>query len=147
MSDRTNEAPSTCAIKRVLFVCTHNSARSQMAEGLLRALGSDRFIAVSAGTVASRVRPEAVAVMAEVGLDIGEQRSKTVEDVIHDGFDIVVTVCDDAKQSCPFVPGISQRLHWSIDDPSRVEGSAELRLEAFRSARDELKRRIETELF
>ena len=127
---------------RVLFICTHNSARSQMAEGLLRALHGDRYEAVSAGSETSRVRPEAVAVMAEAGIDIFSQRSKAIDEI--DGaVDVAVTVCDDAKEACPVIPGATRILHWSLPDPSQAEGTAEERLAVFRDVRDDLRRRIE----
>jgi arsenate reductase len=132
--------------KRVLFLCTHNSARSQMAEGLLRALGRGEYESFSAGTEKTRVRPEAIAVMAELGIDISGQTSKTLDSYLHEPFDEVITVCDSANESCPVFPGARSRRHWSIDDPSRVPGGEEVRLAAFREARDELRRRIETEL-
>ena len=132
--------------KRVLFLCTHNSARSQMAEGLLRALGHGAFESFSAGTEATRVRPEAIAAMRELGIDISGQASKTLTQFLGEPFDEVITVCDQANESCPVFPGARNRRHWSIDDPSRVQGSEEERLAAFRRARDELRRRIETEL-
>lgn len=131
---------------RVLFLCTHNSARSQMAEGLLRHLAGDRFEAMSAGTEATHVRPEAVSVMAEIGTDISGQESETLDRYLGESFDYVVTVCDAANEACPFFPGAKARLHWSIDDPSRVKGEREARLAAFRSARDEIRARIEREL-
>ena len=134
------------ARSRVLFLCTHNSARSQMAEGLLRHLAGDRFEAMSAGTEATSVRPEAISAMAELGADIAGQESKTLERYLGESFDHVVTVCDAANEACPFFPGTRERLHWSIDDPSRVTGGSEERLEAFRSARDEIRARIESEL-
>jgi len=131
---------------RVLFICTHNSARSQMAEGLLRALGGTEFDAYSAGTVATSVRPEAIEVMREIGIDISGQRSKTLERYIGESFDEVITVCDDAKDACPVFPRARHQRHWSIPDPSAVAGGDEKRLAAFRSARDELRVRIESEL-
>lgn len=131
---------------RVLFLCTHNSARSQMAEGLLRALGSGAWESHSAGTEQTRVRPEAVAAMAELGIDIAGQTSKTLERYLPERFDLVVTVCDSANQSCPVFPNAAKRLHWSIDDPSGVQGSDEERVAAFRRARDEIKGRIEREI-
>lgn len=134
------------ARSRVLFLCTHNSARSQMAEGLLRHLAGDRFEAMSAGTEATSVRPEAVSAMAELGADISGQESKTLDRYLGEPFDYVVTVCDAANEACPFFPGARDRLHWSIDDPSQVTGDHEERLEAFRSARDEIRARIENEL-
>jgi arsenate reductase (thioredoxin) len=127
---------------RVLFVCTHNSARSQMAEGMLRAWGGGRFEAFSAGTEATHVRPEAIEVMSEIGIDIGAQHSKTVVPFIGEAFSWVVTVCDAAKESCPVIPGAAQQAHWSIDDPSEVEGSEAERLAAFRSARDDIRDRL-----
>jgi arsenate reductase (thioredoxin) len=127
---------------RVLFVCTHNSARSQMAEGMVRAWGGDGFDAFSAGTEASRVRPEAIAVMREIGIDISAHASKTILPFLGEAFSWVITVCDAAKESCPVIPGAAQQAHWSIVDPSVVEGSEEERLEAFRTARDLLRDRV-----
>jgi arsenate reductase (thioredoxin) len=127
---------------RVIFVCTHNSARSQMAEGMLRAWGGGRYEVVSAGTRATRVRPEAIAVMREIGIDIARHASKTLDPFLGASFDWLVTVCDQANETCPTLPGVAQRLHWSIDDPSRVEGDDEERLAAFRAARDDLGDRI-----
>lgn len=131
---------------RVLFLCTHNSARSQMAEGLLRALGGGRYEVFSAGTVATRVRSEAISAMQELGIDIGGQESKTLERYLREPFDEVITVCDSANESCPVFPGARHRRHWSIDDPSGVQGTDEARLAAFRRARDALRRRITAEL-
>lgn len=130
-------------MQRVLFVCTHNSARSQMAEGLLRARASHLFEAMSAGTEAGQVHPLAVAAMAEIGIDISGHRAKSVEDVMAEPFDCVVTVCDQARESCPVFPGAAQRIHWSFPDPSAVHGSESERLEAFRAVRDEMAERIE----
>lgn len=127
---------------RVLFLCTHNSARSQMAEGLLRSLGGDRFEVQSAGTVATRVRPEAIAAMAELGIDISGQASKELAPFIGESFDRVITVCDQAKESCPIFPGARSTAHWSIDDPAAVAGSEDERRAAFRRARDELRVRV-----
>ena len=129
---------------RVLFVCSHNSARSQMAEGMVRAWGGDRFAAFSAGTEASDVRPEAIAVMGEIGIDISGHTSKTIVPFLGEAFAWVITVCDAAKESCPVIPGAAQQAHWSIDDPSTVEGGEEERLEAFRAARDHLRDRVHT---
>jgi arsenate reductase (thioredoxin) len=126
----------------VIFVCTHNSARSQMAEGMLRAWAGDRFEVVSAGTEATRVRPEAIAVMHEIGIDISGHTSKTLEPFLGRRFSWLVTVCDQANESCPTIPGVEQRAHWSIDDPSRVTGDETARLAAFREARDRLRDRI-----
>jgi arsenate reductase len=128
--------------QRVIFVCTHNSARSQMAEGMLRAWGADRFIAFSAGTEATRVRPEAIRVMDEIGIDISQQVSKTLDPFLGEAFHWLITVCDDAKEACPTIPGVAQQAHWSVEDPSAVDGDEETRLVAFRVARDELRDRI-----
>ena len=132
--------------ERALFVCTHNSARSQMAEGLLRGLAGDQFEALSAGTEATRVRPGAVSVMDELGIDISGQESKTLDRYLGETFDYVITVCDDANEACPFFPGAKKRLHWSFEDPSKAEGSEEERLAVFRSVRDRIRRRIEEDL-
>ena len=126
---------------RVLFLCTGNSARSQMAEGLLRDLAGDRFEVVSAGTIASFVRPQAIAVMNEIGIDISAHRSKSADELLDGEFDYVITVCDQANQRCPVFSGPAKRLHWSIDDPV-VSGSESEQLAAFRRARDELHQRI-----
>ena len=133
------DAPMT---RRVLFLCTHNSARSQMAEGLLRSLGDGRYEALSAGTVATSVRPEAVAVMREIGVDIGQQQSKTLERFLGEPLDWLITVCDQAREACPVLPGVVRQLHWSVEDPAAVTGSGEERLAAFRAARDDLAQRI-----
>jgi arsenate reductase len=128
--------------QRVLFICWHNSARSQMAEGFLRAFAGERFDAFSAGIEAAPVRPEATAVMAEIGIDIGGQRSKTLHQFLDQPFDWLITVCDDARQSCPVFPGVERTLHWSIEDPARATGPDDVRLLAFRGARDDLRNRI-----
>ncbi len=128
---------------RVLFLCTGNSARSQMAEGLLRVLGPDQFEVSSAGTIASFVRPQAIAVMNEIGIDISGHRSKSADEFLDDEFDYVITVCDHANQRCPVFSGPAKRLHWSIDDPV-IAGSESEQLAAFRRAREELDQRIRT---
>jgi arsenate reductase len=125
--------------KRVLILCTGNSARSQMAEGLLRNDAGDRFTVDSAGTKPSTVRPEAIAVMREAGIDITSHRSKHVDEFTGQDFDYVLTVCDNVKESCPVFFGKANRLHRSFDDPAAVEGSEEKRLAAFRGVRDELR--------
>ena len=129
--------------QRVIFVCTHNSARSQMAEGMLRAWGGDRFEALSAGTEATGVRPEAIRVMEEIGIDISGHSSKTLDPFLGESFSWLITVCDQAKEACPIIPGVAQQAHWSIDDPSGGDGDEEARLQAFRSARDVLRGRIQ----
>jgi arsenate reductase len=127
--------------KRVLILCTGNSARSQMAEGLLRHLGGDYFEVFSAGVVASFVRPPAIEAMKEIGIDISQHWSKSISEFANDAFDYVITVCDNANQRCPVFPGRVRRIHWSIDDPV-VSGSEQAQLEAFREARDDLRPRI-----
>ena len=128
--------------KKVLFVCTGNSARSQMAEGLLRHAGANRFSVSSAGTSPTHVRPEAVAVMQEVGIDISNHRSKGVDEFAGQEFDYIITVCDNANETCPVFPGKAERLHWSFRDPAAVEGSDEQRQAAFRKVRNEIRTRI-----
>lgn len=125
---------------RVLFLCTHNSARSQMAEGFLRAMAGDRFEVGSAGTEKTSVNPLAIRVMAERGIDISGQTSKLYSDL--ESWDCLITVCDDANERCPWVPGSVERLHWSFPDPSRVTGTAEERLVVFRRVRDQIQERL-----
>ena|SRR5258708_6796741 len=124
--------------KRALVLCTGNSARSQMAEGLFRAFGEDRWEVFSAGTNPSIVRPEAIAVMSELGIDLSGHRSKHVREFDGQRFDYVITVCDNANESCPVFPGTIQRIHWSVPDPAAVQGSEAERLAAFRRIRDVL---------
>jgi|SRR5215208_1697252 arsenate reductase len=128
---------------RVLFLCTHNSARSQMAEGMLRNLAEGRFEVHSAGTEATHVRPQAIKVMEEIGIDISGQESKTLARYLGQPFDYVITVCDEANEACPVFPGAKNRLHWSLEDPSRAYGSEEERLAIFRRVRDEIREHIE----
>jgi len=129
---------------RVLILCTGNSARSQMAEGLLRHDAGDGFDVESAGTRPSRVRPEAIAVMRELGIDISGHRSKSVDEFAGQQFDYVLTVCDKARESCPIYPGHANRLHHSFDDPAALEGNEEQRLAAFRRIRDEIRDYLQT---
>jgi arsenate reductase len=133
-------------VQRVLFICTHNSARSQMAEGYLRALGSGRFEGVSAGTRARGLHPLAVQAMAEEGIDISLQESKSLAQFVDDAFDVVVTVCDEANESCPYFANAKERRHWSFPDPSAALGDDETRFAAFREVRDAIRERIEQEL-
>jgi arsenate reductase len=132
--------------QRALFLCTHNSARSQMAEGLLRHLAGDRFEAYSAGTEATHVRPLAVAAMAELMIDIAGQESKTLDRYLGEPFDAVITVCDQAAEACPVFPGAKRRLHWSFPDPSKATGSQERQLAVYRQVRDDIARHIRAEL-
>jgi arsenate reductase len=132
--------------QRVLFICTHNSARSQMAEGLLRRLGGERFEVFSAGTEATHVRPLAIHAMAEIDIDISGQQSKTLDRYLGEPFDAVITVCDAANETCPIFPGAKQRRHWSFEDPSKATGSEDEQLAVYRRVRDEIRVRIEKEL-
>lgn len=128
--------------KRLLFLCTGNSARSQMAEGLLRHEAGDRFEVFSAGTHPSRVRPEAITIMNEIGIDISRHRSKSIDEFLGQDLDTVITVCENAKESCPVFPGKTQRLHWPFEDPASVAGTEEQRKDAFRKTRDRIHGRI-----
>jgi arsenate reductase len=125
-------------VKRVLFLCAHNSARSQMAEGFLRSFAPQRFEVQSAGTRATRVHPLAVAVMREAGVDISRHQSKSIDDV-GEGWDVVVTVCDS---SCPVPPRSGLKLRWKLPDPSAARGTEPERLEVFRGVRDSIKSRV-----
>ena len=129
-------------MKRVLFLCTYNSARSQMAEALLRHVSASRFDVFSAGTRPTAVHPTAVTVMQEIGIDISGQRSKDVGVYVQDSFDYLIAVCDQAREECPIFPAARQQLHWSLPDPSAADGDEHARLAAFRRARDDLATRI-----
>lgn len=124
--------------KRVLFICTHNSARSQMAEGIMNALYGDKFQAFSAGTNPSKVNPLAIEVLKEIGIDISYHRSKSIDEFKGETFDYVVTVCDNAKENCPYFPGGKKYVHRGFMDPASVEGTYEEKLSAFRKVRDEI---------
>jgi arsenate reductase len=130
--------------KRVLILCTANSARSQMAEGLLRHDHGDLFEVKSAGARATSVRPEAIEAMREIGIDISGQRSKSVEEFATERFDFVLTVCDYARESCPYYAGHGVRLHRNFTDPAAVEGAESERLAAFRAVRDEIREYFRT---
>lgn len=127
---------------RVLVLCTHNSARSQMAEGFLRTLGGDRFDVASAGTVATRVHPLAIRVMSEIGIDLGRHTSKTLDRFLGEPWDYVITVCDQAGERCPIFPGRTTRIHWSFEDPSAASGDEAERLAVFRRVRDAIGQRL-----
>lgn len=127
---------------RVLFLCTHNSARSQMAEGMLRAWGGDAYEVHSAGTEATHVRPQAIAVMDELGIDLRSHASEHLGRYLGESFDWVITVCDDAREACPVFPGARAQEHWSFEDPSAATGTDEERLAAFRRVRDQIAARI-----
>lgn len=128
-------------MKRILILCTGNSARSQMAEGLMRRElpGTEVF---SAGTKPSLVRPEAIAVMSEIGIDLNGHRSKSVDEFAGQEFDYVITVCDNANEACPIFPGKTKRLHWPFEDPAGVQGTEEERGAAFRKVRDQILTKI-----
>ena len=125
--------------RRILILCTANSARSQMAEGLLRHDAGDRFDVASAGTRPAPVRPEAIAVMKEIGIDISGQRSKAVDEFAGESFDLVLTVCDSARETCPVYPGHGERRHRAFADPAAARGAEDDRLQAFRQVRDEIR--------
>jgi len=124
--------------RRVLFVCIHNSARSQMAEGMLRAWAGDRFEVASAGTEATGVRPEAITVMDELGIDLRGHTSKTVAGFVGQAWDYLIPVCEEACEACPYVPGAKTVLRWAFDDPAAATGTDAERLAAFRAVRDAL---------
>lgn len=128
--------------KKVLFLCTGNSARSQMAEGMLRHLAGDRFEVYSAGLAPTEVNPLAIRVMAEIGIDISRQKSKSVNQFLTQEFDYVITVCAQAKQTCPVFPGRHEAIHWSLEDPAQAEGTKDERLTVFRTVRNQIKEKI-----
>lgn len=145
MAEPASDDPAR-EVRRVLFVCTHNSSRSQMAEGLLRARGGDGYAAFSAGTHPRAVHPLAVRAMAELGIDISaaaDHRAKSLDAFSGQPFDLAVTVCDDAARECPRVPGARRQEHWSFPDPSAASGTEEERLAAFRRVRDAIGARID----
>jgi arsenate reductase len=127
---------------RVLVLCTHNSARSQMAEGLLRALAPEHFDVASAGTEATRVHPLAIRVMSELGIDLSGHSSKTLDRFLAEPWDYVITVCDSANERCPIFPGRATRLHWSFEDPSAAVGTEDDRVAVFRRVRDAIAARL-----
>jgi len=129
--------------QKVLFVCTGNSCRSQIAEGLLRDMADDRFDVFSCGTHPSRVHPNAIAVMEEWGIDISNHTSDDINDYLDTGINIVISVCDHANKLCPIFPGDVQRIHWSVDDPFRGWNQNESQLDNFRETRQDLKIRIQ----
>jgi len=129
--------------KKVLFVCTGNSIRSQMAEGLLKALGSGQWDVRSAGIIQSYVHPLAIRVMEEIRIDISKQTSKSMDRFVNEKFDYVITLCDHAAQFCPVFGGYAKRLHWPFEDPAGATGTTEERLFVFRRTRDGIKKKIE----
>jgi arsenate reductase len=129
-------------MKTVLILCTGNSCRSQMAEGLFRSLGGSGYEVHSAGTHPTAVNPLAIGAMAKIGIDISQQHSKSVNEYTARPFDLVITVCDNAKESCPFFPGAAKRMHWPFDDPANAVGPEAERIKVFERVRDEIKARI-----
>lgn len=128
---------------RVLFLCYHNSARSQIAEGLLRHIAGDRFDVYSAGIEPTEVHPLAIKVMKEIAIDISNQSSKSASSLLSEHFGYIITVCDDTKEKCPTFPGVAIRLHWPFEDPAKASGSEEEKLAVFRRVRDQIKEKIE----
>ena len=129
--------------KRILFLCTGNSCRSQMAEGFLRHLCGDKFEVYSAGVDPTLINQLSVKVMNEVGIDISGQRSKYAAEFLNQRFDYIVTVCDNAKQTCPNFPGVHEKIHWNLKDPAQAHGSDDDKIVFFRKIRDEIKQKIE----
>lgn len=129
-------------MQKILFLCTHNSCRSQMAEGLVNHYLRDRFKAYSAGTESTAVNPRAIAAMQEIGIDISRQRSKTLDGFANERFDYVITLCGDANERCPLFFGRVERIHLGFDDPSKARGTEEEIMAEFRRVRDEMKQRL-----
>lgn len=130
-------------MKQVLFLCIYNSARSQMAEGLAREMGQGKIDAYSAGLEATGVNPHAITVMKEIGIDISSQQSKSVEEFKGQKFDFIITLCSEAEERCPVLPGEAKRLHWPFLDPAQVQGSEDEILAVFRRVRDGLKIKLQ----
>lgn len=146
MSDFAKNGRTIRGKKRILFICVHNSARSQMAEGLVNAHYADRFQAFSGGTEATKVHPSAIKAMAEIGIDISSHRSKSVDEFIDQRFDYVVMVCDDSETGCPFFPGGKEYIHHAFEDPAACQGTDEEILACFRRSRDEIRDWIRNDL-
>jgi len=128
--------------QNILILCTGNSARSQMAEGLLRQMAGGDLTVVSAGVASSQVRPEAIVAMHQIGIDISHHRSKSVDEFLNQSFDYVITVCDNANEQCPIFPANTRRIHWGFEDPAAVVGDYPVRLAAFRKVRDQIAARL-----
>ena len=131
--------------KKILVLCTGNSARSQMTEGLLKHITQNEYKVHSAGTKPSIVRPEAIEVLREIGIDISDNHSKSIDEFVESKIEYVLTVCDYAKQNCPYFPAKTELIHRSFNDPAEIEGDEETRLEAFRRVRDEIKNYLEND--
>ena len=128
--------------KKIIFVCTGNACRSQIAHGLLESMAGDKFEVFSAGSHPSQVHPMSIKVMEEIGIDISHHTSDFIDDYLKTGIEIVITVCDDVNESCPIFPGDVERLHWSIDDPFKGWNFDEGQIQSFRDTREEIKQRI-----
>jgi arsenate reductase len=126
-------------MKKIIFLCTGNSCRSQMAEGFMRNMAGDKFQVVSAGVEPTQVNPYAIKAMAEVDIDISSHKSKSVNEFLNQKFDYVITVCNHARQVCPVFPGQNQDIHWDIEDPANFKGSEQDKIKFFRKIRDEIK--------
>jgi len=126
-------------MKKILFLCTGNSCRSQMAEGLMWHMAGDKFEVYSAGVEPTQVNPYAIKVMAETGINISSHRSKSVNEFLKQEFDYVITVCNHAKQVCPIFPGEHRNIHWDIEDPAGIKGTEQEKMDFFRKIRDEIK--------
>lgn len=131
--------------EKILILCTGNSARSQMAEGLLAHICQNKYEVFSAGTKPSVVRPEAIKVLQEIGIDISNNRSKSVDEFANEEIDYILTVCDNAQENCPYFPAKTKLIHHSFADPAEIEGDEDTRLAAFRRVRDEIKKYLETD--
>lgn len=132
-------------MKKVLILCTGNSARSQMAEGLLKHITNNRYVINSAGTMPSIVRPEAIKALSEIGIDISDNRSKSVNEFANEEIDFVLTVCDNAQENCPYFPAKTKLIHHSFEDPAEIKGDEEIRLASFRKVRDQIKQYFEND--
>ena len=130
---------------KVLFICTHNSARSQMAEAFLKKMGGDRFAVQSAGITPGEINPLAIAAMAEIGIDISKNKTQSVSELVQKGelFEYVIAVCDKAAGVCPFFPGSAKRLDWNFEDPSTFSGTGEKKLRKTREVRDQIRAQVE----
>jgi len=126
-------------VKKILFLCTGNSCRSQMGEGFMRHMAGNKFEVFSAGVEPTQVNPYAIKVMAEAGIDISSHKSKSVNEFLEQEFDYVITVCNHAKQVCPIFSGQYEKIHWDIEDPANAKGSEQEKLAFFRKIRDEIK--------
>jgi len=130
-------------MKKILFLCTGNSCRSQMGEGFMRHMAGNKFDVFSAGVEPAQLNPYAIKVMAEAGIDISSHKSKSVNEFLEQEFDYVITVCNHAKQVCPIFPGQYERIHWDIEDPAEISGTEKEKMVFFRKIRDEIKEKCQ----